>query len=160
MEEQRMEDGGETQGQVGEEARIYTQERAEERGYWFLYAPLPTSHIQLGITLPSTTDGQIERCAPRRNADTKRPQKFIPPALQLCPKLTLKQENRLSRARFHNLLFDSSWWYKVWSLLDPIIQQMVLFSNLLQMFRDALSLNHISHLILPLGLNFNLGCSL
>lgn len=133
-----MEDGGETQGQVGEEARIHTQERAEERGYWFLYA-LPTSHIRLEITLTSTTDDRFEsRDAPRRNADMKRPQKFIPPALQLCPKLTLKQENRLSRAlitRFHNLLFDGSWWYKVWSLLDPIIQQMVLFSNLLQMLR-------------------------
>lgn len=51
-------------------------------------------------------------------------QSFIPTALQLCPKLTLKQENRLSGAfitTFHNLLFDSSWWYKVRSLLDLII---------------------------------------
>ena len=157
-----MEDGAETQGQVGEKARSYTQESAEERGCWFLYAPPPTSHIWLGIALTSTTDDRTERCTPRRNADMKRAQKFIPPASPLCPKLTLKQGNRLSRAsitRFHNLLFDSSWWYKAWSLLDPIIQQMVLFSNLLQMFRDALSLNHISHLIVPLGLSFNLGCS-
>ena len=109
MEVQRMEDGGETQGQVGEKTRSYPQESAEERGCWFLYAPLPTSHIWLGIALTSTTDDRTERCTPRRNADMKRAQKFIPPALPLCPKLTLKQENRLSRAsitRFHNLLFD------------------------------------------------------
>lgn len=90
-----MEDGGETVGQVGEEARIYTQEGAEERRSSLFYAPLPTSHIWLGVTFTSPVDDRIERRTPRRNADIKRLQSFIPPALLLRPKLTLRQENRL-----------------------------------------------------------------
>lgn len=83
----------------------------------FAYVPLPTLHTRLEIPSTSKMDDRLERHTPGL-------QGFILIALQLCPKLTLKQESRLSGAfmtRFHNLLFDSSWWYKVWSLLDLII---------------------------------------
>lgn len=85
------------------------------------YASLLTSHCGLECFHPQWMTKLRERHMPGRNAYIKGLQNFIPTALQRCPKLTLKQENRLNGAfitRFHNLLFDSSWWYKVWSLLD------------------------------------------
>lgn len=87
---------------------------------------LPALHIELEGTSTSTVDDQIEIKAYtwKKNASIKGLQHFIPTTLWLCPKLTLKQENRLGGAfitRFHNLLFESSWLYEVWSLLDLII---------------------------------------
>lgn len=105
-------------GETGQEVRIYTKEGAGL--LWnLLLVCLYQPHIPglRSLLHPQWMTKLKERHTPGL-------QSIISTALQLCPKLTLKQANRLSGAfitRFHNLLFDSSWWYKVWSLLDLII---------------------------------------
>lgn len=101
MEESRMEGGWRATYGDGREAGIYIKDLASS-------APLPISSLGVEVPSISTMCNWLERQKyAQKKSFYKKIAAFHLDSLQLCPKLTLKQEIRLRGAfisRFHNLM--------------------------------------------------------